>query len=155
MPRELSQNLKSVLQEVGEGAALLRLSIELYDNPRWRVYRNYAEDGCDIVILGPNQMIKIEVKSRQNLITEDPGRRGIHFTLTEKEKEAADFVIAYWFDRSAFFVVPTSMLNRVKNKEKWLYKFIPYFSDGEGDFTPPSKQFHERWDLVLDRTKRD
>lgn len=153
MPRELSQNLKTVLQEVGEGVALLRLSIALYDNPRWRVYRNYAEDGCDIVIIGPDKRIKIEVKSRQNIITADPGRRGIHFTLTEKEKEAANFVIAYWFDRSAFFVVPTSDLSRVKSREKWLYKFIPYFSEKDGDYTAPSKQYHERWDLILDRTK--
>jgi len=154
MPRELSQNLKAVLQEVGEGAALLQLSIALYDDSRWRVYRNYAEDGCDIVILGPNQkMIKVEVKSRQNIITENPDRRGIHFTLSEKEKEAADFVIAYWFDRSAFFIVPTSKLSKTRNNEKWAYKFIPYFSEKDGDYTPPSKQFYERWDLILNRTR--
>jgi hypothetical protein len=153
MPRELSQNLKVVLQEVGEGATLLRLSIALYDNPLWRVYRNYAEDGCDIVILGPNQMIKVEVKTRQNIITANPDRRGIHFTLTEKEKEAADFVIAYWFDRSAFFVVPTSQLSRVRSNDKLLYKFIPYFSEKDGDYTAPSKLFHERWDLILEKTK--
>jgi hypothetical protein len=53
MPRELSQNLKNVLKELGEGAALLKLSIALYDKPEWRVYRNYADDGCDLVVLGP------------------------------------------------------------------------------------------------------
>jgi len=154
MSRELSQNLKAVLQEVGEGAALLKLSIELFDKPSWRVYRNYAEDGCDIVILGPRQqMIKIEVKSRQNLITKDPDRHRIHFTLSEKEYYAADFLVAYWFDRAAFFIVPRTELKRVKSGTKYFYKFILYFSDKSLNNTRQYKQYHEKWDLILDRMR--
>jgi hypothetical protein len=152
MQRELSQNLKTVLQEVGEGAALLRLSIELYDKPRWRVYRNYAENGCDIVIVGPKRKIKVEVKSRQKLIASRK-RRSVHFRLTENEKKAADFVVGYWFERAAFFVVPTTKLTKARSSGKSAYRFIAYYSDKLGDFTEPSKKYLENWQLILNKTR--
>ncbi len=61
---ELSQNLKALLQEIGESSALLQLCMRLHNNSEWRVYRNYAEHGCDLVLIGPQKQIKIEVKTR-------------------------------------------------------------------------------------------
>ncbi len=154
MPNELSQNLKAVLQEVGENAVLLRLSIEFYNKKHWRVYRNYAEDGCDIVVVGLKKTIKVEVKSRQKLIASKNDRRNVHFILTENEKKAADFVVGYWFDRSSFFVIPTSKLTKTNAGGKVVYRFVAYYSDKLADFTPPSKKYLESWHLISEQSRR-
>lgn len=149
---ELTQNLKALLQEIGESSALLQLCMRLHGNANWRVYRNYAEHGCDLVLVGPNKQIKIEVKTRQNVIKTREGRNTLHFTLTASERESAQFVIAYWFDRSAYFIIPTTDLIPAKSGPKTLYKFIAYYSNVKGDFTEHSKKYHEAWHYILDLT---
>lgn len=151
---ELTQNLKALLQEIGESSALLQLCMRLQGNVDWRVYRNYAEHGCDLVLDGAGKRVKIEVKTRQNVIKKREKRNSLHFTLSAAERESAQFVIAYWFDRSAYFIIPTADLIETRSGAKKLYKFISYYSDKIGDFTPQSKQYHEAWHHILDLTKR-
>ena len=149
---ELSQNLKALLQEIGESSALLQLCMRLHKNEQWRVYRNYAEHGCDLVLVGPSKQIKIEVKTRRNVIKKKAVRNSLHFTLTASERESAQFVIAYWFDRSAYFIVPTADLVPAKSGAKTLYKFIAYYSNVKQDFTEQSKKYHEAWHHIIDLT---
>lgn len=151
---ELSQNLKALLQEIGESSALLQLCMRLHDNADWRVYRNYAEHGCDLVLIGGNRKIKIEVKTRQNVIKRRVKRNAIHFTLTEAERNSAEFVIAYWFDRSDYFIIPTAELDEVRSKGKRLYKFIAYYSDKLQDYTDKSKAYHEAWHHIIGITEK-
>ncbi|TLD71478.1 hypothetical protein FEM03_08100 [Phragmitibacter flavus] len=150
---ELTQNLKALLQDIGESSALLQLCMRLHESADWRVYRNYAEHGCDLVLIGNGKTIKIEVKTRQNVIKKQANRTTLHFTLTESERNSAQFVIAYWFDRAAYFVLPTSALKPSRSKTKTLYKFIAYCSNVVNDFTDFSKGCHEAWHYIMDETK--
>ena len=95
---ELPQNLKTALQEIGELSALLYLHMLIDEqcHKGWKVFRNYADEGCDLVLIGPGKQINIEVKSRQTLkVSKQPNFA--HFTITKKEKESSHFVIAFWF----------------------------------------------------------
>ena len=70
--QELSQNLKVVLQDVGEGAVLIHLAILLRKVPGWTIYKHFAEAGCDIVIqhekrnqgIGGRLLRRIEERAR-------------------------------------------------------------------------------------------
>ncbi|WP_460499782.1 hypothetical protein [Hymenobacter agri] len=149
--------MKRILQDIGESSALLQLSIRMLDKPDWRVFPNYMEAGCDLLLLRSTKdkfghQIKIEVKTRQNVVTKNPLRPDIHFTLTESERNEADFLIAYWFDRNSFFIVPRSELRPAKSGNSTLYKFIASYSRSKNAFNERSNQFLNRWDLITDAT---
>ena len=69
---ELPQNLKTVLQEIGELSALLflHMTIDREELDGWKVFRNYADEGCDLVLMGPERQINLEVKTRQSLLVQ-------------------------------------------------------------------------------------
>jgi hypothetical protein len=153
---QLSQNLKALLQEVGEGAALINLAVRMTDKPGWTLFKNYTATGCDLVVqrLDSNHevsQLKIEVKTRQNVVTDRTNRNAVHFTVTANERNSADFVIAYWFDKHAFFVLPSTALKPIKSNGEDVYKFIAYWSDLQKCFTDDSRQWLERWDLIIDK----
>src|SRR5712671_2910835 len=154
MGRQLPQNLKSLLQDIGEGAVLLHLSIRLLHQPEWRVFRNYTEAGCDLVVVRSTHnklvnQVKIEVKTRQNLITDRRNKHGVHFTLSQTERDASDFLVAYWLDRNDFFVVPRDCLTAVNSAGKKMYKFIAYRSVKTGEYNAFSTRFCNNWDTIL------
>jgi len=150
----LPQNLKAVLQHLGEEAALLNLSMRLLNKPQWRVFRNYTESGCDLLLLGPNkQLLKIEVKTRQSQITKRRQKNRVQFTLSEAEQKASNFLVAYWFEHNAFFIVPTNKLKQVRSDKKKLYKFIAYFSSVDNKFTKKSESFLNKWETIIQRIK--
>lgn len=151
---QLSQNLKALLQEVGEGAVLISLAVRMQDKLGWTLFKNFTESGCDLVLqrLDSNHdisQIKIEVKTRQNVVTDRKNRNAVHFTVTANERNSCDFVVAYWFDKHAFFVLPTEALKPTKSNGGDVYKFIAYWSDAQSCFTESSQQWLERWDLIL------
>lgn len=154
---ELTQNQKALLQEVGEGAVLISLAIRMKDKPGWTLFKNFTESGCDLVLqrLDSNHavsQIKLEVKTRQNLLTvRTRNRNALHFTVTSNERASCDFVVAYWFDKHAFFIVPVDELSLIKSNGEDVYKFIAYWSDKQKLFTEKSGQWHDRWDLILDK----
>ena len=147
---ELSQNSKALLQDIAESSVLLELSMRLHGNEKWSVNRNYTEKGCDLIIFGPDRKIKIEVKARQNVITKNPNRGNLHFTVSEVERNESDFVVAYWFDRRTYFVVPTERLTETASGTKKLFKFIANYSKRQGRFTGLSAEFHEAWSLITE-----
>ena len=148
---ELPQNLKTALQEIGELSALLHLHLLIDEESlkEWKVFRNYVDEGCDIVLMGPGKQINIEVKTRQTLSVSGD-KNTCHFTITEKEKESSQFVLAYWFNRSTFFVVPTDELKPVQSKGKTLYKFIARYSEQNTDFTDTSRHYAYDWLRIYD-----
>ncbi len=155
MARQLPQNLKARLQDVGEGAVLLNLAIRLHDHPEWRVFQNYAEAGCDLLLLRTSsnrfgKQIKIEVKTRQNLLTDRKSKNGVHFTVSQAERDSADFLVAYWFDRNDFFVLPTSQLSEVNSGNKKVYKFIAYLKV-DGTYNEKTQAALNRWDLITQK----
>lgn len=151
---ELTQNLKALLQEVGEGAVLINLAMRMQDKPGWTLFKNFTESGCDLVLQRLDSsheisQIRIEVKTRQNVVTDRRKPNAVHFTVTANEHTSCDFVVAFWFDKHAFFVLPTDALRRTTSRGKDVYKFIAYWSNVQDCFTEASRQWLERWDLIL------
>jgi hypothetical protein len=144
--KQLSQNLKTALQEVGELSALIYLSLLITDEnlEGWKAFRNYADEGCDIVIVGHGKQINIEVKTRQTIaVTEHENT--CQFTVTEKERYSSQFLIAYWFNKSTFFIVPTEDLRPVKSNGDTLYKFVARYSEQNTDYTVSSRHYAHDW----------
>jgi hypothetical protein len=150
--KELPQNLKSVLQDVGEQKALLMLSMLLIKENLmdWSVYRNYLHDGCDLLLIGPRKKIKIEVKTRQSILVSKHMGKQVQFTITQKEQECSDFVMAYWFDKGKFFIVPTSDLRQTTSNGRPLFKFIAHYSRIEDDYTGGCHPYLEDWERILE-----
>lgn len=146
---ELPQNLKIALQEIGELSTLfyLHMLIDEQGHEGWKVFRNYADEGCDLVLMGPGKQINIEVKTRQTLkVSKEPNLA--QFTITKKEKESLHFVIAFWFNKSTFFIVPTSELRETTSNDKVLYKFTARYSEQNLDFTDPSRPYANDWTRI-------
>lgn len=153
---ELSQNYKALLQEVGEGAVVISLAVRMESKTGWTLFKNFTEHGCDLVLQRRDSnhevnQVKLEVKTRQNVLTKRKHRGALHFTVTPNERDSSDFVVAYWFDRHAFFIVPTSELKPVNVGDGITYKFIAYWSEPQKRFTDESEKWRERWDLILDK----
>jgi hypothetical protein len=146
---ELPQNLKTALQEVGELSSLiyLHLLIECKEHKEWKVFRNYADAGCDIVLMGPGKQINLEVKSRQT-ITASGNPNVCHFTVTPNERKSCQFVLAYWLNKETFFIVPTSDLKSVNSNGKVLYKFIAAYSESNLDFTDSCRHYAGDWAAI-------
>jgi Holliday junction resolvase len=103
------------------------MTIEREELSGWKVFRNYASEGCDLVVMGPRAQINLEVKTRQSLlVSRQPNQ--VQFTITKKEKESSHFVLAYWFNRSTFFIVPTEELQETSSRGITLYKFTARYS---------------------------
>ena len=151
---ELSQNLKALLQDIGESAVALNLAIHMNGLKGWSVFRNYTEAGCDVIVRRPTQGdLQIEVKTRQTLLTSRRQKNVCHFTLTEAERNACDFLVAYWFNRHSYFIVPKAELRRTSSNGRPLYKFIAYWSERNQEYTGPSVQHLEKWDRIVTRQK--
>ncbi|SDO14981.1 hypothetical protein SAMN04487897_10910 [Paenibacillus sp. yr247] len=141
----LPQRMQDVLKIIGENAVLFRLYVMLTEFPEWSVYQNLEDKGCDIVLINshknpPHNKIRIEVKTRQRLhSTAKNAKSNPHFTLSEHENEC-DFLIAYWFDKNQYYIVPTEVLKPTKNKRKNLYKFIPTVES--------TKLYLNKWELI-------
>jgi len=56
------------------------------------------------------------------MFTTSKHRNVIHFTLTKKEYDNCDFLIAYYVDMNWFFIVPKADLKSVSGGKQW--KFI-------------------------------
>lgn len=149
--KQLPQNLKAMLQEIGERTALLYLHLLIAEEnlDGWRAYPNHLEAGCDIVLLGPARQLKIEVKTRQTLLVESQPNVA-QFTISALERESCDFVLAYWFNRTTFFVVPASALQRVSSNGQPVYKFTARYSERDDDFTDGCRRYAGDWQRITD-----
>ena len=154
---KIPQNISDLIGEIGERMALFKLYELTHLHKHLEIFKNYSDSGYDIGVRNSltGKKIKIEVKARQHLVTSaaEKSHNSCHFTLTENEKNCADFLIGYWLEHSAFFVVPTSELKPSNNKGTIVYKHIVtkykkpkvdtnIFSDG-------SMQFHNNWTAIL------
>ncbi len=147
---QLPQNLKTALQEIGELSALLFLHMTRDQEglDRWKVFRNYTDEGCDLVLMGPSCQINLEVKTRQSLlVSRQPNM--VQFTITKKEKESSQFVLAYWFNKSTFFIVPTEDLRETSSNGKTLFKFTARYSEVDTDFTNACKCYADDWARIV------
>lgn len=122
------QNINALVSEIGERMILFKLYSNIHDKSHLEIFKNYSEPGYDIGIrnIRTNRKLKIEVKTRQHLVTTtaENSKNTCHFTLTENEWKCADFLIGYWIDYNDFFIVPTSQLTKTKSGNKTVYKLV-------------------------------
>ena len=122
------QNINALVSEIGERMVLFKLYSIIHDNSGLEIFKNYSEPGYDIGIRNThlNKKVKIEVKTRQHLVTTtaEKSKNTCHFTLTENEWNHSNFLIGYWIDYNDFFIVPTSELTKTNNNKKLVYKLV-------------------------------
>lgn len=150
------QNINDLVSEIGERMILFKLYSKIYDKKHLEIFKNYSEPGYDIGIRNTknNSKVKIEVKTRQHLVTTtaEKSKNTCHFTLTENEWKCADFLIGYWIDHNDFFVVPTSQLKKTKSGKSIVYKLV--FSrlkkkKGANVYSEHSSLFLNDWATIL------
>ena len=148
--KKTPQNISNTLKEIGELSCVFYLYCHFNDKG-WSVYRIYDEKGYDILLLNKKTGDKrrIEVKTRQRLISSSSNKnKNTHFTLTEIEKNEADFLIGFWLEYNMFFIVPTSKLSETKSNDKKLYKFIASLNKSK-DLNENSKKYLENWESII------
>ena len=144
------QDISDALKEIGELSCVFYLYYH-FNNKGWSVYRNYDEKGYDILLFNEKtgKKRKIEVKTRQKLINSSNNKnKNTHFTLTEVQKNEADFLIGFWFEYNMFFIVPTSKLMKTKSNDKKLYKFIVSLNKNN-DLNEGSKEYLGSWESII------
>lgn len=144
------QNISDILKEIGELSCVFYLYY-YFNRKGWSVYRNYNEKGYDILLFNEKngRKRKIEVKTRQKLISSSSNRnKNTHFTLTEVEKNEADFLVCLWLEYNMFFVVPVSKLIETKSNEKKLYKFIVSLNKNN-KLNEGTKEYLENWESII------
>lgn len=145
---KLPQNMQNLLMEIGEKSVLFQLFILVKDT-KWEVFYNLGEVGCDLVLIesSSNRKVKIEVKTRQRLYSTSKNKNTTHFTVTELEYKSSDYVICYWFEENAFFIVPVEELSRTSSNGKVLYKFRVR-KCVDGNFDSKSTVYLNNWNYI-------
>lgn len=145
---KLPQNMQNLLMEIGEKSVLFQLFILVKDT-NWDVYYNLGEVGCDLVLVDnkSNKKLKIEVKTRQRLYTTSKNENTVHFTVSELERYSSDFIIGYWYEENAFFIIPVNELTETSNKGKSVFKFVVRKCK-DGNFNSKGTEFLNKWDLI-------
>jgi hypothetical protein len=149
--KKTPQNIKEILKDIGELSSLFFLYCH-FNQEGYAIYRNYDEKGYDLILFNEKsgKKIKIEVKTRQRLISSAKNKNGItHFTLSENEKNEANFLIAYWLEYNYYFIVPVYDLIETKSNNNKLFKFIAKI-DKTGELDEKSKKYLNNWKTILE-----
>jgi hypothetical protein len=152
--QKISQNMQELLAEIGENAVLLALA-GMARVTNWTVFKNIADRGYDILLRHKSgKQRKIEVKTRQRVWTtaRDRNQSTAHFTVTRLERDSADVVVCYWWEKGWMFIVPTKKLKRAGRR---LYKFVVRAPISGGLPGGDAYEFLERWSLVSPDFKDD
>lgn len=111
--KQLPQNLKSLLQDIGENAVLFNIFTQI-NQTDWKAFKNLDEAGCDIVLLNlkTNNIKKIEVKTRQSIYSSAAKMANSKsFQLTKLEYKSMDYLVCYWFNYNDYFIIPKKDIN--------------------------------------------
>lgn len=147
--KQLPQNLKDILKDIGENSVLFHLYTRIY-HTKWRAFKNLQEDGCDIVLLNAstNKILKIEVKTRQSLYSTAKSKntkRSKQFQVTRNEYKALDFLVCCWFDYNDFFIIPKKDLVSTNTTIR-----IRINRGKDGSYGP-NERYRNDWDAILDK----
>ena len=147
MARQIPQNVKRLVEKIGENQVLLRLAILTHKNPKWEVFSNICNEGYDILLMSHDNNIKIriEVKARQQIFTTGKENRSVQFNMTNKEYESSDFLIGYFIDLDKFYIIPKTVLKPVNNKKTWRYNLT---RRADGTPHPIHGKYENKWNLL-------
>lgn len=149
---KLPQNILTLLQDIGEKSVLFHLYLKIKDTD-WAVYQNLGDKGCDIILQrespGKNtkiNKIRIEVKTRQKFYSTSKKKnpdRSTKFLLSKNEYDQCDFLVGFWYDKNAYFIVPKEILRPAGSKFMF---FVSQSKDGQ--YNAKCKKYWNRWDLI-------
>jgi hypothetical protein len=142
---KLSQNIQSLIGEIGEKQVLLRLSL-LVQQTDWGVFYNLGEAGYDILLMNSRtgEKIRVEVKTRQKLHTTGKNIHLVQYFLTDGEYQACDFMIAYHLDQNGFFIVPKIDLKRASASGRTRWRFTLTLNK-QGEHHRGKDQYYNSW----------
>ena len=158
--KKISQNVKTLIGEIGERMSLFRLYHTISKHEKLEIYKNYTENGYDLGIIyrdsKKEKKVKIEVKTRQHLITTTNKKHICHFTISKNEKERADFLIAYWLEWNSFFIVPmkSDEIKERKNVFQFTVRKMRE-KDAEKLFSNNAIPYLENWNALLEFIYKD
>lgn len=146
---QLPQNLKDLLKDVGENAAIVML--HCLGKRDWRISKNIDGPGYDVLLTNEklNKIIKLEVKTLQKLICSPKSKNTLHITLSENEIKNADFVICLWFEKLDFFIVPISAFKKEKVNYKWVVGI-----NKNNTYRENSLEFLNNWESIFTPIKK-
>ena len=153
----LPQNMTVVLQEIGENSVLFYLYLLTLDN-EWTIFKNLKDKGCDLILQKFNDVkdkqnkLRIEVKTRQKLYSTSKKKnfeRETQFNLSESEYDSCDFLVGYWFDKNAFFIVPKQELKPVGKTDR-KYRFTAKQNKND-EFPESIIKYLNNWDLIKEK----
>jgi hypothetical protein len=146
----IPQKIHHLLMEIGEKSVLFRLFLLTKQYTDCKVFQNLSGVGYDILFLKGRKEIKIEVKTRQRLYTTAKGSHSniVHFTLTKSEYDNCDFVIAYWYEKNYYFIIPKEDLKETSSKGTPIYKFIVR-QKTNGELDNNSLKYLDKWDKII------
>jgi hypothetical protein len=148
---KIPQNIQALIADIGEKMVLFKLFEKSNKHKELEIYKNYSDVGYDIGIRNNDtgQKIRVEVKTRQRLITTGKSRNNVHFTLTSNEFHNSDFVVGYWIEKNDFFIVPTIELDESNSGSKKVYKLIVTdYKNGSG-YSPRMQNLANNWERVI------
>lgn len=162
----LTQREKHLLEQIGENSVLLTLALKLKTVPGWTIYPSVSDHGNDLVLLrnhgkpakGYKKKLLLEVKARQ-LLAVSGATNHATFSVTPKERDDCDFLVAFWFEYGAYFVVPKKNLKATYPKTAASSTVKPtgyYFTasfDSSGNWTIYTKKYFDAWQKILCRLK--
>lgn len=155
---KLPQNILTILQDIGENSVLFHLYL-LTKGTDWTVYKNLGDKGCDLILQREtpsrkdNNKIRIEVKTRQKYYTTSKKKnadRQAQFFLSKNEYDSCDFLVAFWFDKNAYFIVPKTELKPAGTKNR--YRFIVR-QNKDGQFSGTPGTYQDKWKLIKEKIK--
>lgn len=154
----LPQNMSVILQEIGENSVLFHLFLMTTEND-WTIFKNLSDKGCDIILAkfdsidSPENKLRIEVKTRQKLHSTSSDKKNFdrqaQFNLTEAEYTSCDFLVAFWFDLNAYFILPKNDLKKV-GKTSVKYRFTAKRLKDDS-FNDASQAYLNNWQEIKQR----
>ena len=122
-----TQSMSALLADIGEKSVLLLLSYISYGT-HWEASKVISEGGYDLLLSKKNgkKRIRIEVKTRQTILSTQENVNFVAFDLTENEWKSCDFTIGYWWDEAVFYIIPKCKLEKIrvkKNADKFIYRY--------------------------------
>jgi hypothetical protein len=144
MPSILPQNIQALIGEIGEKQVLLRLAIMAHQVEDWDVFYNLGQSGYDVLLMNSRtrERICIEVKTRQRMYSTAKNVGTVQFYLTALEREASNFLVAYFMDQNDFYIVPTNDLKSVSGGKRWRFT-ISFLKSGQP--SPTLKKYRNNW----------
>jgi hypothetical protein len=144
--KQLPQNLKALLQDIGENAALFCIFTKIHQT-EWKAFKNLDEAGCDIVLMNlkTSKLLKIEVKTRQSIYSsaKKKNHNSKLFQMTKLEYNSMDFLICYWFDNNNFFLVPKGDIDGKKKSIR--IRIVK----GKNDLYGVNEKYRNNWDVLV------